>query len=83
MVAVREEFLRRNIVAGLASTVVISLTALTAGVAPAAADPDIVATTAEAPQQSGQSGGQESSGQEPSSRGESPYVEPAATPETP
>ena len=76
MGAAREEFLRRSMVAGIASTVVISLTALTAGVAPAAADPEIVATTtAEAPQQSageGRGGG-----------AEAPEVEPAVTPEAP
>ncbi|MBJ7466315.1 MAG: hypothetical protein JHD38_21940 [Mycolicibacterium sp.] len=83
MGAAREEFLRRSMVAGLASTVVISLTALTAGVAPAAAEPEIVATTtAEAPQESGGSGGQGRGGGR-GSQEESPYVEPAVTAEAP
>jgi hypothetical protein len=68
-------------VAGVASTVVISLTALTAGVAPAAADPEIVVTTtAQAPQESG--GGQGRGGGR-GSQEESPYVEPVVTPEAP
>lgn len=83
MGAAREEFLRRSMVAGLASTVVISLTALTAGVAPAAAEPEIVATTtAQAPPQSGGSGG----GGRGGGRGgqeEAPEAAPAATPEAP
>lgn len=83
MGAAREEFLRRSMVAGLASTVVISLTALTAGVAPAAAEPGVVATTtAEAPQQSGGSGGEVRGGGR-GSQEESPYVEPAVTPQAP
>ena len=45
MGAAREEFLRRTLVAGVASTVVLSLTALTAGVAPAIADPSSAETT--------------------------------------
>lgn len=81
MGAAREEFLRRTMVAGVASTVVISLTALTAGVAPAAADPEIVVTTtAQAPQESG--GGQGRGGGR-GSQEESPYVEPVVTPEAP
>jgi hypothetical protein len=81
MGAAREEFLRRSMVAGVASTVVISLTALTAGVAPAAADPEIVVTTtAQAPQESG--GGQGRGGGR-GSQEESPYVEPVVTPEAP
>lgn len=65
MGAAREEFLRRSMVAGLASTVVISLTALTAGVAPALADPDtVVTTTAQAPSGSGGSEGSGGSGGE-------------------
>lgn len=83
MGAAREEFLRRSMVAGVATTVVMSLTALTAGVAPAVADPEIVATTtAEAPQQSGGSGG-EGRGGGRGGQQESPYVEPAVTPEAP
>lgn len=63
MGAAREEFLRRSMVAGLASSVVISLTALTAGVAPAVADPDtVVTTTAQAPSGSGGSEGSGGSG---------------------
>ncbi|KRD06920.1 hypothetical protein ASE48_13335 [Mycobacterium sp. Root265] len=84
MGAAREEFLRRSMVAGVATTVVMSLTALTAGVAPAVADPEIVATTtAEAPQQSGGSGGGEGRGGGRGGQQESPYVEPAVTPEAP
>ncbi|MGW0162890.1 hypothetical protein ACWDUN_26565 [Mycobacterium sp. NPDC003323] len=75
MSAAREEFLRRSLVAGVASTVVLSLTALTVGVAPAMADPDAVETTVvEVPSQS--SGGSDES------YGES-YDEPAATAEAP
>lgn len=88
MGAAREEFLRRSMVAGLASTVVISLTALTAGVAPALADPDtVVTTTAQAP--SG-SGGSEGSGGSGGSGGEgrggqeeAPSAAPVATPQVP
>lgn len=45
MSAAREEFLMRSLVAGVASTVVLSLTALTVGVAPAIADPSSAETT--------------------------------------
>src|SRR5690349_8854862 len=72
MGAAREEFLRRSLVAGVASGVVISLTALTVGAAPAMAKPDggdsdvIVTTTVQAPSSSGgsSSGGSESRGSE-------------------
>ncbi len=60
MGAAREEFLRRSMVAGVASGVVMSLTALTVGVAPAVAEPDVVETTtvqAPAPSRGSESGG--------------------------
>ncbi|WP_395311032.1 hypothetical protein V4U86_09700 [Mycobacterium sp. AMU20-3851] len=92
MGAAREEFLRRSLVAGVASGVVISLTALTVGAAPAMAKPDggdsdvIVTTTVQAPSSSGGSesrgsesgGGQGQNGQGRGGRDEAPKATPAA-----
>ncbi|OJZ68486.1 hypothetical protein [Mycolicibacterium diernhoferi] len=76
MGAAREEFLRRSMVAGVASGVVMSLTALTVGVAPAVAEPDVVETTtvqAPAPSRGSESGGgQGRSGQDRGGRDEAP-----------
>ena len=76
MGAAREEFLRRSMVAGVASGVVMSLTALTVGAAPAVAEPDVVETTtvqAPAPSRGSESGGgQGRSGQDQGGRDEAP-----------
>ncbi len=93
MGAAREEFLRRSMLAGVASGVVISLTALTAGVTPAVAEPGAVETTTvqappqeSAPSRGSESGGRQGrSGQDEGGRDEAPKPAaevPAAPPQT-
>ncbi|AXK74873.1 MULTISPECIES: cell division protein ZapB [Mycobacteriaceae] len=81
MSAARDEFLRRSLVAGVASTVVMSLTALTVGIAPALAEPGsgetgvVETTVVEEPSPSAGGGGAVSGGRS--------EAEPAVTAEAP
>lgn len=82
MSAARDEFLRRSLVAGVASTVVLSLTALTVGVTPALAEPGsgetaVVETTVVEEPSPATGGGAGSSGRseaEPAVTAEAPVV---------